>query len=552
MVLRFFYCFLLIAILPSLAQAANLVAQVDRETLSLNESFRLVLAVDETASENIDFSQLTSQFDIVNQQRSQRRQIINGQVRSLTQWILILAPKEEGVLLIPSFRYKDVFSNPIEITVETAKTSDDSQSSAVFLEITADKESAYVQEQILLKTRLYYNISLSSYEAPELKLKDATVEKVNEVTYKTTVNNERYQVLEQIHALYPQASGEIQIPALRWRLEKPSRGFFDRSGNPYLFVQSNTLNLNIKAIPTQNTASTWLPTTALTLTPKWQTPPLQARVGEPLSLSLTLAANGLSAAQLPEISLPSMDGLQVFADSPTTDDIKSGSGIIGSRNSQFAIIPQNTGTLLLPAITLKWWNVRTDAEEIITLPEQQITVSASALKQETLPTIPSINAPVDNLTSANKAHTSFWQAIVFLLLLIGGSLYYWFYYRQARWVGTSTPNNSNDKSQITIQRSENNTLKQLKHCIEHQQFALLPQLVIQWGQLFLDDKSIKTTWQLLEKLPELKDDLAQLDSYLYQPSTQSQWEPKRLLETIMAIKKKPVKNTKTALKPLYQ
>ena len=548
---KFYFLFITLILLCTNSYAAELTAQVDRQAINMNESLRLVVATDEVANGNIDFSQLENQFDIINQQRSQRQQTINGRTLALTQWILILAPKETGNLLIPSFRYQNTFSEAIEITVAEAPTNEDTQTKDIFLELTADKTSAYVQEQILLKTRLYYKVSLSSYEAPEFKLKDTNVELVSETTYKTSLNNERYQVLELIHALYPQASGTLTVPTLRWRLEKPSRGFFDRSGNPYLFVQSNSLTIDIKPIPANSTAKHWLPSTAITLTPEWQQSPLEAKVGEPLNLSLRLTANGLSAAQLPEIPLTALYGLEIFTDQSITNDIKSGNGTIGSRTSRFALIPQSTGELILPAINLLWWNVNSDSEVQVSLPELRIIVAQSNLRQEKLPTLAEIDEG-NSLDNTAQTHSSFWQAVILLLAIISiCGLYLLFRFKKS---STNMMQAHTDMPVVeSTSLSEKQLIRSIQQCINQNKLNALPALLIQWGQVFFNDSQITTTVALGEKIPELKKELIQLNQHLYQKSTNSQWQADNLLSIIKQQKKEKFQSSNNEiLKPLYR
>jgi len=526
------------------ALAINLTAQVDRNKLSSNETLRLIIAVDETTNNNIDFTQLEIQFDIINQQRSQRQQIINGKVSSLTQWILILAPKETGNLLIPSFRYKQVFSNPIQVVVNDSSAQDGTSNAEVILDITADKTSAYVQEQILLKTRLYYNIALSSYDAPEFALKDTTISLVSEATYKTTRNNERYQVLELIHALHPQSSGELIIPQVRWRLEKPSRGFFDRSGNPYLFVQSQPLSLDIKPIPAASTAQNWLPSTAVTITPKLQQTIKDASVGEPLNFSLTISANGLSASQLPEINLPSADNLQIFKERSSANDLKSGTGIIGARTSEFTIIPKESGELELPTMTLKWWNVVFNKEQQVTLNKQTLFVADSNLQQDSLPTIPL----TDELAETNEesaVHSSFWQAIVWLglLLIICGAL---LVYRM-------TSNRRAQTSPFGEPVSQRKIEAGIEESIEKGDLENVRALLILWGQNHFNDKTLLTSLQLANKIPSIQDDLTTLDSIIYGGQNNSPWRGEQVLSLIKSKEKKTKSEAKQELlRPLYR
>ena len=531
-------------LLSSPAFAVNLTAQVDRKEITANETLRLIVAVDETSNQNIDFSQLEIQFDIINQQRSQRQQIINGQASALTQWILILAPKESGDLLIPSFRYQQVFSNPIQITVADSSVQNTTNNSEVILEVTADKTQAYVQEQILLKTRLYYSIALSNYDAPEFTLKDTTISLVSETSYKTTLNNERYQVLELIHALHPQTSGELVIPQVRWRLEKPSRGFFDQSGNPYLFVQSQPLTLNIKPIPATSTAQHWLPSTAVTITPKLQQSVREASVGEPINYSLTISANGLSASQLPEINLPAPDNIQIFKERSSPNDIESGTGIIGSRTSEFTLIPKESGEIELPAITLKWWNVDLNQEQQVTLNKQTLFVGESNLQKDSLPTI-TLNDELAQTDEQATVHSSFWQAIVWLVALVfacGAFLIY-------QILKGSNKTNTNSLGSISMRKIESG----IEESIKKGELEKVRSLLILWGQRHFNDKQINTTVQLGNKIPSIAEELKALDTSIYGGQNNTPWQGQQIVSLIKSKNKKTKNDAKQELlRPLYR
>ena len=310
------------------AHGLSLSAEVDRQTVALNETLRLIVTADTSTQQTIDFNQLDHQFDILNTQRSNQTQFINGKRSSTTSWILILAPKETGQLVIPSFELNGIYSQAITITVTDSATAITAikEDAEVFLTVEVDKQSVYVQQQILLTFQLYYRIGLSGYDTESLTLPNTTIEAVDESNFQTQWNGQRYQVLKKVYALHPQSSGQLEIPAQSWRLEKSLRSFFGRGGNPYLYVKSDSIPITVKPMPATSTASHWLPSTNISLETSVSADTLQAKLGEPFNYPVTLSANGLTAAQLPDITLPTIDGFTLYADQAKTENVKSSTG----------------------------------------------------------------------------------------------------------------------------------------------------------------------------------------------------------------------------------
>jgi hypothetical protein len=102
----------------------------------------------------------------------------------------------------------------------------------------------------------------------------------------------------------------------------------------------------------------------------------KARVGQPITLTMRLDAVGLPFEALPALSLPKIDGADVYPDKAVTGSSTSGPWITGRRQQGFAVVPTREGTLHIPETTLHWWNVATDKAETATLPARDITVGA--------------------------------------------------------------------------------------------------------------------------------------------------------------------------------
>jgi hypothetical protein len=77
---------------------------------------------------------------------------------------------------------------------------------------------------------------------------------------------------------------------------------------------------------------------------------------------------------LPALSLPDLDGATVYPDKPVTATRNDGQWLLGRRQQNFAVVPDRAGTLVLPPITLKWWNVQTGRAEEARISAQRFTV----------------------------------------------------------------------------------------------------------------------------------------------------------------------------------
>lgn len=531
--------------------ALTLKSEVDKTSITREETLNLIVSVDDNTTNDIDFTQLSYQFDIIKSQRSSRVTISNGKKLAKTFWVLVLAPKEIGKLSIPSFTYKNVFSSSITITVtDQINASNNSDNPEIFFELISDKNKTYVQEQILVTARLYYKIPLANYEHEGLKVDKARVEQVFEKNKEATFRGQRYKVLEEIYTIHPQASGKLIIPIQKWRLEKPSRRFgIGNSTNPYVYVRSEELTIDVLPIPEHKTNNTdWLPSEKITLSALWKQSPLQAIIGEPLNLQITINAQGLADYQLPNLMLNETAEFTVFEAQPETNNIKDNKGITGTRKLNYTIIPRKTGQFTLPVISINWWNVNTDKEEIFTLPEQIIVVAKSTIAD----TIAKQNQvlPILQSTQVKKSKDSMpvilWQIVSSVFFIVICFLFYQLYTlkKQPVDIKSNRPKNVFLSQQKII-------INHIKIHIENKNWQQLRKELINWGQLTCKDETLDSLNKLAVKIPELALHVQQLDNYLYGQHIDDSYNPNSLLELIIKYKPSTPTNKKSVLKELY-
>ncbi|MCP1495749.1 hypothetical protein J2Y86_000456 [Pseudomonas migulae] len=368
------------------AQAAGLVASVDRTRLNSGETVELTLeSNDVTQFGKPDLTALEPLFDVRGTRQVNQLTTINGDNRATTRWIITLLPRQNGSVVIPPLQLGEVQSQPITLQVVESETQDSTHKLApVFIDASLDQNSVYVQAQAILTLRIYHSVSLyDDSSLTPLQIPDARIEQLGESrTYEKDINGLRHGVIELRYAIYPQQSGQLIIPAQIFSATlvdaQPSQEVdsqVPKSGK-LMRVSSAVLPLTVKAKPASYPADVpWLPARSLSLSESWNPEPDHAQVGDSLTRSLTLKAEGLASSQLPPLPATDVNGLRRYPDQPVLVNQNSERGLIGSREDREALVPVRNGAIELPAVEVVWWNTFEDHLEHTSLPARPLQVA---------------------------------------------------------------------------------------------------------------------------------------------------------------------------------
>src|SRR5699024_3818088 len=148
-------------------------------------------------------------FDILARNQHYSVQTVNGEMTGEITWTYQLAPKKTGKLTIPPLPFKDSTSKPVTIDVISGTPPDEGASGQAsrrgFIELSADKDELYVQEQLVLTIRLFFNGNLIRGELSEPEAPDAIVEPLGKQReFSRYRDGVRYRVVERKYALFPQ------------------------------------------------------------------------------------------------------------------------------------------------------------------------------------------------------------------------------------------------------------------------------------------------------------------------------------------------------------
>lgn len=372
-----------VLLLPSQLMAATVNASVDRQSMALNETLEFSLRVDEQGLRGEpDFSALELFFDILNRHKSQQLRIINGDKQAWTEWRLTLAPKVDGVINIPAIEFAGGRSQPIQVEVQVAGNDPGRAQQDYYMELVYDQDQpVYVGQQVLLKVRLASAVPLSSLKGVALEIDQgvpADVVKLDEQQYEQMLKGRRYGVYEISYALFPETDGTLKIPAQQFtaRVNEGS-SLFDRQRGKRIRLQTEPRDIRVLPKPQGFSGDHWLVAEHVRMSRQFSRGPY--RVGEPITLTLKLEADGLPAQALPDIHLPALPGFKVYPEQPSSEQRLNHRGARSSRLWRYGLVPTEAGTLQLPAMQLAWWDVRQDRERRIDIPAQTLEVQPTTV-----------------------------------------------------------------------------------------------------------------------------------------------------------------------------
>nr|WP_305121534.1 BatD family protein [Microbulbifer elongatus] len=405
-------------LLVSLSTSAqDLTASVDRNELAINETFTLTLRYSGSQSGGQpDFNLLEQDFEVLSRQQSNQYRVINGRAESFVEWTLILAPLKEGKLFVPSLHLHGQISDAIPITVNKAGQTPSGDNRKAFLEVELDKDKLYVQEQLLVKVRLYTTVGLHDIATDPLQIPGAHIEKVDEQRFERRIKGVGHAVYELTYAVFPESSGELQIPALNYVAVTGRRdpfSLFNRNAQR-IRLRSEAKTVQVEPKPDSYSGSHWLPAASLGLVQSWSKDPEEFKVGEPITRIITLRAEGLRAAQLPPLPKLNIDGLKTYPDQPQQEDQPGSNGITGSRIETTAIVATKPGSYQLPAVTITWWDTKTGRQRATQLPAFRFNVSGIPISESAPPGKENPSSPPQ--PSAAKVEPGFWQKLAIVAI----------------------------------------------------------------------------------------------------------------------------------------
>ncbi len=514
--------FLIVFVLTYLfssALRAELTQSIDRTNIHAGETFVLTLQINEETDEQPDLSLIPKEFTLLSNSQYQQSSYVNGRGSTIKGWKIKLSTLKTGNITIPAISVGHLKSTPIKLFIKD--TSDrvtlGGKKKAIFLESEVDSESIYVQQQLIYTVRLFRAVNTHYARLSEPFAGDSIIEKLGEdVQYNKTIDNTRYLVTERRYAIFPQNSGNLKIDSINFTADvndpnQKNRNRFLNTTRP-ISVNSKEKMITVKPQPAK-ASNPWIPASSVVLADKWTTQTQELTVGEPITWTILLTAQGLSEAQLPPIELPKITGLQWYPDTPQKERQINENGLLAQRIEKLAVIPSKEGMLTIPEIKVSWWDVKTDSQKIASIPARTFNVKPSLKDVSTANEPPTMIGPVNSTQiPANNTNISFWKNMSTGLFILWLFTLVAYFLKNGTTQNSKTANKNKLSKETPISLSEKASLSLLNKSIKSNSANDIEKNLIAWINAILintkpvsasSNKTVFSIGDLLKSIPDL-------------------------------------------------
>ncbi|MDE0981131.1 MAG: BatD family protein [Gammaproteobacteria bacterium] len=574
----------------STAQAQEVEISLDRNEIARGETVTLTIRIyDQRQGMQLDLTPLTSQFDVLGTRTSSQIRSVNGAVEAWTDYIVTLFPLEEGELIIPELDINGTTTAPIQVTVTNEGPRSNQSNEELYLEIETNKESVYVQEQLLFTVRLYYTINgIRNPQFTELEMEDSVIQLIGSPNqYEKLIDGERYGVYEKRYVIFPQRSGPLEVPDILFRGEVTdgSSNFVFRNLNTRrvtAFIEGITIDVLERPVAIQGN-DFWLPVSNLALEESWSTDINNLKVGDSVVRTVTMTADGLDGAVLPPFGPEEIEGLNLYPDPAEIERTFVEGAIVGTRIETTSIVPIASGNVLIPEISIPWWNINTNQQEVTIIPTTRLviatitgeipaeqTVASSENLEELLSQLPIVDQDmIDEQAEAEfievkASWLNYTIATAFIIVMF--SIY--------KLVIADNKREINEylqrlKTQLAANYNPNNNervaYKQLVGACGSNDLTTIRKTLITWCDHHIDSRYVISMEDILQQSesPALHEHVRNIQTALFQindnQASSSTFDAKHLLQLIsqlrkskLRVQKKQLQEDQYSLPPLYK
>ncbi|SIS87239.1 BatD family protein [Neptunomonas antarctica] len=384
----------------SLNVQAVIKSQINHSMIEQGETIRLSINIADVNADQINLQPLEQDFSVLGRSQQSSTVIRNGKIESSTILVLTLLPKRTGDLQIPAINIDgdQTQSHSLRVTEVTQATAVEG---GIEMLSTLSSQQPKVQQPLIYKTNLLVGRQIfnATLQGPTIKTGKALIEALGEQKQsQQTLKGREITVVEQTWLITPQQSGPLEIT--------PAQVVGQIETGRRIQVLAQGYQLDVEPIPKNFSGTVWLPAESLMLNDVWSDD--QFAVGEPITRTITLKAQGISSYQLSAITLPEVDGLKQYAATPDVSQDYQSDKLTSTMTQEVTLIPSAAGAVVLPEISIPWWDVQSNSEKTAVIAARTLLVGpAKVVASSTLSVSPpSSQLPVQSTPSPSPATTA--------------------------------------------------------------------------------------------------------------------------------------------------
>ena len=393
MVIPILLSLILIIIAPSVMALSQVEASIEKNPVIEGEYFVLNITADDDLNAGaLNTSALLENFIVGRTSVGRSTQMVNFNTTKETRWQVLIAAKSSGNITIPAFNIEGVSSSEIVLQVAPAG-SKPQESQNLYIEASTNVDEAYVGQLINYKVKLYLAVELQRGVLSAPVVKGAQIKQIGEDTDSTEiVNGRRFRVIERNYGIVAGLPGEIIIDGATFSgdvlIETQRRGgMFGFNESIPMQTEADRKVIQINSYPPSYQGE-WLVSDLVSLREVWPDTQTTFEAGSPITRTISLIAMNVDENSLPELAMPTTEGLRVYPEKPLRQTGIRDGQVISQYSLTAAIVPTKPGTYTLPELKVPWWNTQLKQQEYAILPAKTITVVAGEMAENALTITP--------------------------------------------------------------------------------------------------------------------------------------------------------------------
>jgi len=252
----------------------------------------------------------------------------------------------------------------------------------LFLRFVTDKSNVYLGERITATAKLYFRLDWENPVLPKAPTFDGfwTQEVQMPKEPKRTievVNGQKYYVQDMlIYNLYPQKAGTLNISSLEIGVVvgvPVSNGFWTETQGFNYKATSNNISIKVKDLPSAGKPADFSGAVGqYAYSAKLSSP--EGKTDNAVTYSVKISGSGnIKMIDLPKPQMP--DGFEVF-DPKVKDDVSStASGVSGSKQYDYLVIPRQPGEYKIPGSSFSYFDPSAGKYYTLSSPEFPLKVT---------------------------------------------------------------------------------------------------------------------------------------------------------------------------------
>lgn len=408
---------MIVSLLLSMPSFAQVYATVSKNRVTQNELFRLTIVADrKVASDALDLSALEADFQTLGRPSfGTSINIINGKRSTRSEWNINIAANNTGIATIPALKIEGEQTQPIALQVVSDSAAPNNQElveiNTNFDDLTLyPNQSTVMHVELIIKadTRRLQNPQITPPSAEGIQLESASEPNQSQ----QIINGVQSTIVTQDFRITGLKPGSFNIIEPKFESQLIYQGYNGATRMVALKTQPKSFTVTVLDKPNQYTG-VWLPTSYLNLEQQWQADSGQPlnddttlNVGDPITRLITLTVRGVGQEQIPTINIEYPNSLRVYSEKPSYQALDNGDL---SMTLKQVLIPNASGDITIPGVTLKWWDTKAKAERKSLLAEKIIQVIP-----QTKSNLGSVAVPVQPTPSVTQVNSGIWPYLTAL------------------------------------------------------------------------------------------------------------------------------------------